>query len=98
MAAGQAILANIRQEQNLSEYRKIHWEGSFADYLDIVRDHAEVTRTAYQRLYDMILSHGTDEVFELKDKIIRYRCFTDYAVQHADGILGLAHPLLLPLN
>ncbi len=98
MAAGQAILANIRQEQNLGEYRKIHWEGTFADYLDIVREHPEVTRTAYQRLYDMILSHGTDEVFEHKEKIIRYRFFTDYAVRHGDGIYGLDRPLMQLVN
>jgi serine protein kinase len=98
MSAGQAILANIRQEQNLGEYRKIHWEGTFAEYLDIVREHPEVTRTAYQRLYDMILSHGTDEVFEHKEKIIRYRFFTDYAVRHGDGIYGLDRPLMQLVN
>jgi serine protein kinase len=98
MSAGQAILANIRQEQNLSEYRKIHWEGSFAEYLDIVREHPEVTRTAYMRLYDMILSHGTDEVFEHKEKIIRFRFFTDYAVRHGDGIFGLDRPLMQLVN
>ncbi len=98
MSSGQAILASIRQELNLNEYRKIHWEGSFAEYLDIVRDHPEVTRTAYQRLYDMILSHGTDDVFEHKEKINRYRFFTDYAVKHGDGIFGLDRPLMQLVN
>ena len=98
MSTGQAILTSISQEQNLTEYRKIHWEGSFADYLDIVRDHPEVTRTAYQRLYDMILSHGIDEAYEHKEKIIRYRFFTDYAVKHGDGIFGLDRPLQQLVN
>ena len=60
---GKAILSSIREQLNLPEYQKIHWEGSFEEYLDIVHKHPEVTRSAYQRLYDMILSHGTDEVY-----------------------------------
>ena len=98
MSAGQALLASIRQEQNLSEYRKIHWEGTFAEYLDIVAEHPEVTRNAYQRLYDMILSHGNDDIYEHKEKISRYRFFTDYAVKHGDGIFGLDRPLMQLVN
>ena len=62
MSIGKAILASLRQQLNLTDYRKTHWEGGFEEYLDIVREHPEVTRTAYQRLYDMIISHGTEEV------------------------------------
>ena len=50
VTTGRDLLANLRQTQNLSEYRKTHWEGSFEDYLDIVRQNPQVTRTAYQRL------------------------------------------------
>ena len=71
MATGKSILNALRQELNLGDYRKKHWEGSFDEYLDIVREHPEVTRSAYQRLYDMILSHGTEDVYENKEKITR---------------------------
>ena len=37
----------------------------------------KVTRTAYQRLYDMILSHGTEEVVVNKEKLVRYKFFDD---------------------
>src|SRR5260370_18238889 len=94
MSTGKAILASIRQQLNLSDYRKIHWEGTFDEYLDIVCQHPEVTRTAYQRLYDMILSHGTEEVFENKEKIIRYRFFTEYPARHNDAISGRDRPLM----
>src|SRR6185295_16886700 len=67
MSTGKAILGAIRQQINLSDYRKKHWEGTFEEYLDIVREHPEVSRTAYQRLYDMILSHGVEEVYENKE-------------------------------
>jgi serine protein kinase len=94
MATGKAILNALRQELNLSDYRKKHWEGSFDEYLDIVRGHAEVTRTAYQRLYDMIMSHGTEEVYENKEKITRFKFFTEFAAQHGDAIYGLDRPLM----
>ena len=62
MSTGSDLIAMIASRQNLADYQKKHWEGTFDEYLDIVREHPEVTRTAYQRLYDMILSHGTEEV------------------------------------
>src|SRR5438105_8089768 len=98
MSTGKAILSVMRQQVNLSDYRKKHWEGSFEQYLDIVREHPEVTRTAYQRLYDMILSHGTEEVYENKEKLIRYKFFTEFASKHADAIYGLDRPLMQLVN
>src|SRR5215469_9975415 len=95
---GKVLLSNIREQLNLPEYQKIHWEGSFEEYLDIVHKHPEVTRTAYQRLYDMILSHGTEEVYEFKEKITRFRFFTEYAARHGDAIYGLDKPLLQLVN
>jgi len=94
MATGKSILNALRQELNLSDYRKKHWEGSFDEYLDIVREHPEVTRTAYQRLYDMIICHGTEEVYENKEKITRFKFFTEFAAQHGDAIFGLDRPLM----
>jgi serine protein kinase len=98
MTTGKAILAALRPQLNLSDYRKKHWEGSFDEYLDIVRDRPEVTRSAYQRLYDMILSHGTEEVYENKEKITRYKFFTEFASQHGDAIYGLDRPLMHLVN
>lgn len=98
MSTGKAILAALRPQLNLSDYRKKHWEGSFDEYLDIVRDHPEVTRSAYQRLYDMILAHGTEEVYEHKEKITRYKFFTEFAAKHGDAIFGLDRPLMHLVN
>ncbi|HVS17760.1 MAG TPA: serine protein kinase [Planctomycetota bacterium] len=39
-------------------YRALHWEGSFADYLAIAEERPGVARNAWQRLYDMVESHG----------------------------------------
>jgi serine protein kinase len=98
MAMGKAILNALRKELNLSDYRKKHWEGTLDEYLDTVREHPEVTRSAYQRLYDMIISHGTEEVYENKEKITRYRFFTEFAARHGDAIYGLDRPLMHLVN
>jgi len=95
---GKEILETFSTQVNLSDYRKIHWEGSFVDYLDIVLKHPEVTRTAYQRLYDMIIFHGVEEVYENREKIIRYKFFTDYASKYGDAIYGLDRTLMQLVN
>src|SRR5262249_39293224 len=94
MSKGKAILANLRQELNLSDYRKKHWEGSFDEYLDIAGEPPEVPRPAYQRLYDMTLSHGPEEVYEQKEKAPRYKFSPDFAARHGDAIYGLDRPLM----
>jgi serine protein kinase len=98
MSASTEILETLKQQQNLGDYRKIHWEGSFADYLDTALQHPEVCRTAYQRLYEMILSHGTEEVFEFKEKVTRYRFFFDYVHKYGDCIFGLERQLQQLVN
>jgi serine protein kinase len=98
MGNGKAILSELRTELNIGDYRKLHWEGTFEEYLNVVIEHPEVTRTAYQRLYDMILAHGTEEVYENKEKVVRFKFFTEYAAKHADAIYGLDRPLMQLVN
>jgi len=98
MATGKAILEAIRPQLDLGDYRKKHWEGTFEEYLNIVIEHPEVTRTAYQRLYDMILAHGTEDVYENKEKVIRYKFFTEFAARHSDAIYGLDRALVQLVN
>ncbi len=98
MSKGKGILNAVRQQQNLNDYRKKHWEGSFDEYLDTVAEHPEVCRSAYQRLFDMILSHGTEDTYENKEKITRYKFFTEFAAKHGDAIYGLDRPLMHLVN
>ncbi len=98
MSTAQTLLDSIRSQLDLTDYKKLHWEGSFDDYLQIVLEQPAVTRTAFQRLYDMILSHGTEDIYENKDKLTRFKFFTDFASRHADGIYGLDRPLMQLVN
>jgi serine protein kinase len=95
--SGQKLLDLISSRQNADQFRHEHWQGSFAEYLDIVRQRPEVTRTAYQRLYDMIVQEGTYPVEGAKG-LIRYRFFDDPHNNGEDAIFGLTRPLMELVN
>jgi serine protein kinase len=95
---GKSILGALRNQLDLGQYSKVHWEGSFEDFLDVVRENPDVTRNSYQRLYDMILSHGTEELYENKEKVIRYKFFNDFATRFDDAIFGLDRTLMQLVN
>src|SRR4051812_3399902 len=75
--------------QDLEKYRKYNWEGGFQDYVDIVRERPEVTRNAFQRLYDLIQSFGTEEYVEFKKKITAFNFFKDPIENGKDAVYGL---------
>jgi serine protein kinase len=94
MSAGTELIIRLASRLNLAEYQKTHWTGTFADYVEVVRANPRVARTAYQRLYDMILSHGTEEVVVNKEKTTRYRFFDDPIEDGQDAVFGLEKPLM----
>jgi len=94
----QSILDGIRSQLDLTDFQRLNWDGSFQEYLDMVLKQPAVTRTAYQRLYDMIISHGTEDIYENKDKLTRFKFFTDFASRHGDGIYGLDRSLMQLVN
>lgn len=98
MGTGRDILGRISERQNPEAYRQEHWQGTFDEYLDIVRKDAKVTRTAYQRLYDMILSYGTYPIEGSKEGLIRYRFFDDPENDGRDAIFGLTRTLMDIVN
>ncbi len=49
-------LDHLRQEES-----KLKWEGTFAEYLDILKERKEVAQTAHSRVYNMIKSAGVQE-------------------------------------
>src|SRR5205823_5075755 len=76
------ILSAIVNLQSAQEYQELNWEGSFEDYLKLIQDSPRVTRNAFQRIYDMILSHRWKKNVEIKKKLPRSRfsatkCTTD---------------------
>jgi serine protein kinase len=89
-----SMLSEIAGLHDSHLYRDLSWEGSFEDYLTIVRDRPQVTRNAFQRLYDMVISYGTDEYIDNKKKLIRYNFFRDEIDGGRDAVFGLDIPLM----
>jgi serine protein kinase len=94
MAMAEMMIDRIGAMQDFKLYRELHWEGTFEEYLQLVRERPQVTRNAYQRLYDMIISFGTEEYIDNKKKLTRYNFFKDELNGGANAIYGLDIPLM----
>ncbi len=98
MSTGSEIISLVGQMQDLKAFRDQHWEGTLEEYLDVVRQHPEVTRTAFQRVYDMILSSGWYEYYDNKKRILHYNFFDDVDGDGRDAIFGLDIPIMKLVN
>ena len=47
MSKGSEIISLVAERQDLDQFRRKNWVGTFEEYLDIVREHPEVTRNAF---------------------------------------------------
>jgi serine protein kinase len=88
------LVGRIAALQDYQAYRDLNWEGSFEEYLRIVRERPEVTRNAFQRLYDMIVSYGEEEYIDNKKRLVRHPFFQDPIDGGKDAIFGLDIPLM----
>ncbi|MFD1738332.1 PrkA family serine protein kinase [Bacillus salitolerans] len=49
-------------EEHREEEQRLKWEGTFAEYLELLRERPEVAQSAHSRVYNMIKNAGIDEV------------------------------------
>jgi serine protein kinase len=91
-------VSDIGRLQDINEYKELHWEGTFDQYLEVVRKNPAVCRSAYQRVYDMIESHGREEYIDSRKKLVRYPFFNDEANGGQDAVYGLDIPLMRLVN
>ena len=98
MNNGREIISLVAQRQDLDQFRRKNWEGTFEEYLDLVRAEPRVTRNAFERVYDMILSYGTETYEEFREKRVRYRFFSDPDDHGRDAVFGLDGPLWMLVN
>ncbi len=94
----EGLLGIINGLHDTKTYRALNWSGSFEEYLGIVRQNPAVTRTAFQRIHDMILSHGREEIIEFKERLIKYRFFDDPIDHGRDAVYGLERTLMRIVN
>ncbi len=79
----------LNKIQSKEEFKSLHWEGNFFEYIDKVKKNPNIARNAFQRMYDMILSWGTENFTEYKKEITRYKFFDDPIDNGKDAVFGL---------
>ena len=93
MTTGNEIISLVSNRQDRAQFRRKNWVGNFQEYLDIVRENPSVTRTAYQRIYDMILGYGVEVINKGREKEHHYHFFDDPDNDGRDAVFGLRGPL-----
>ncbi|MFJ6414627.1 MULTISPECIES: PrkA family serine protein kinase [Terribacillus] len=74
------ILDKVQQYRQ--EQEKLHWEGTLADYLRLLKDRPYLAQSAHSRVYNMIKHKGIEE----EDGVKNYSFFKD-------SLFGLEEPL-----
>ena len=99
MSEGRSIIDIVAQRQDLNQFRKKNWTGTFEDYLDLVRENPKAARNAFERVYDMILSAGTETVERNRgERHLRYKFFDDPFENGQDAVFGLDRSLNALVN
>jgi len=83
------LLGLVAAHQDMGHYQELLWEGTFAEYLDLVRQQPGIARNAYQRLYDLIEDYGHEDYTEYKKTIRRYKFFDDPFEDGKDAVFGI---------
>lgn len=98
MEEARQLIELARQQLKVENFQKENWEGTFEDYLDVVHKNPKVTRNAFQRLYDMIMSYGSYQYTQYRDKITHYTFFDDPDNDGYDAVFGLDRQIMDLVN
>jgi len=98
MSFSQEIVSIIDGLRDQKRFREQHWEGSFSEFLQVVAQNPKAARSAFQRVYDMIVSHGVTEYTENKRNYVKYHFFEDKPFDGVDAIYGLDDSLMHMVN
>jgi serine protein kinase len=86
------IFRIVQESFRPDRFASLNWEGSFEDYLQIVDERPAVARNAWQRLIDMVESHGFVKA-KKAGAARRWRIFDDLFNDGEDAVYGLDEPL-----
>ena len=89
-----AILDLVKNDKAAQDFKELHFTGSFREYMEKALEDPRVARNAFQRVYDMVLAQGTDEAVERKERVTRYRFFSDPVNGGRDAVFGIEAPLM----
>jgi serine protein kinase len=88
----------VQNWQSSTNVAKLHWSGTFDEYLALVKQNPKITRNSFQRMYDMIVDAGTEKYVDFKKEVVRYKFFDDAANNGKDAVFGLDIALMKLVN
>ncbi|MBL6988816.1 MAG: serine protein kinase [Bacteriovoracaceae bacterium] len=88
----------MNEHYKIDDFGHLHWTGSFQEYLDQVCENPSVTRNAFCRIHDMIMSYGTTTYTEYKKEVTRYKFFDDALDHGVDAVFGIDVHLMKLVN
>ena len=86
------LLELVAESCDSELHAALHWEGSFADYLGVLEQDASPARNSWQRLLDMVESHGCEPPSR-PGQPRRWKLFDDPFDRGRDAVYGLDGPL-----
>ena len=97
MSIGKEILATLRDQWNVSDYRKIHWEGTFEQYLNIVVANSEglLARDDQVRTRFMVQCVATGDTgmqtgYEAPGRSVGFELFDEVFSEGATFVVSIA--------
>ena len=82
----------VQKHHSQESHAALHWEGSLGEYMEKVEEAPRLARNAWQRMLEMIESHGMDSVVGQR-RAKRWHLFSDPFGEGRDAIYGLDDPL-----
>jgi serine protein kinase len=79
------IAQRLKSDQVPDKYKAIR----FDEYVEMVTEDPRLIRNAYQRMYDMIVSHGVETVKRGGREVVRFKFFDDPFGDGEDAIFGV---------
>ena len=98
MSSSKQLLEAIQKKYFDEDFKSLSWRGDFGSYLDLVKKDPRILRTSFKRLYDMIISYGTEEYEDSRKKMTHYKFFDDPIENGKDAIFGLDAYLMKLMN
>ncbi len=92
------LMDMVSAADHLDQFESFNWTGSFEKYLGMLSKDPSIARTAFQRIYDMIMGYGTKNYTEYKKSITHYNFFDDPIEDGKDAVFGLDVHLMKLVN
>ncbi|SDI83484.1 PrkA family serine protein kinase [Natribacillus halophilus] len=73
-----------KMQKHRDDHERLKWEGTFKEYLELLKERPEIAQTAHSRVYNMIRNQGIEESED--GEVKKYPFFSDHLFGLEDAI------------